>query len=269
MAKPAPRRVELAPPSSGSKKPAVAAAIALILGSVYAVEGGYVNDPHDPGGATRYGVTERVARAAGYRGDMRKFPKHCDGPSDRCADAIYVRDYIAAPGYMPLVEIEPAVAGELVDTAVNMGPARPNRWYRETMDALGGARLAITGARLGPDDVAAYQLLQAKLGRTPACIRTLNELDRLQEVEYRRIASVRPASRRYLKGWLRARIGKGEALLPELRLVRGREIGIGGKRGAPRVQARHFAITGMRRRNDRHRGQVKSDQFQHHRGPVQ
>lgn len=37
-------------------------------------EGGYVDHPNDPGGATRYGITERVARAAGYRGDMRDLP---------------------------------------------------------------------------------------------------------------------------------------------------------------------------------------------------
>ena len=37
-------------------------------------EGGYVSHPADPGGATRWGITERVARSAGYTGDMREFP---------------------------------------------------------------------------------------------------------------------------------------------------------------------------------------------------
>jgi lysozyme family protein len=193
--------------TNNKKKVAVAAAIATILGGVYAVEGGYVNDPKDPGGATNYGVTEKVARANGYRGDMRRFPKHCDGPATACADNIYVSQYIAAPGYMPLVEIEPAVAGEMVDTAVNMGPARPNRWFRLTMNKLASTRLPNSTAALGPDDINAYRMVQVKLGVTPACVATLDALDGQQEAEYRRLVRVRPSLGRFLKGWLRARIG--------------------------------------------------------------
>ncbi len=37
-------------------------------------EGGYSDHAADPGGKTRYGITEAVARAAGYPGDMRDLP---------------------------------------------------------------------------------------------------------------------------------------------------------------------------------------------------
>lgn len=37
-------------------------------------EGGYSNNPNDPGQATMYGVTQRIARANGYQGDMRDYP---------------------------------------------------------------------------------------------------------------------------------------------------------------------------------------------------
>jgi lysozyme family protein len=198
---------EAAARSGWGGKGAIAAAVAVILAGVYAVEGGYVNDARDPGGATSYGVTERVARDYGYRGDMRRFPQHCDGPASICADAVYVRSYIAAPGYMPLVDIEPAIAGELIDTAVNMGPRRPNRWFRLTMNVLGGARLPDSAASLGPADVAAYRLLQAKLGVMPACTATLDALDARQAAEYRRLAAANAKLRAFLKGWLRNRIG--------------------------------------------------------------
>lgn len=44
------------------------------LTKVLRYEGGYVNDPHDPGGETNYGITAAVARASGYRGAMRNIP---------------------------------------------------------------------------------------------------------------------------------------------------------------------------------------------------
>ena len=37
-------------------------------------EGGFSDHPSDPGGATRYGITQRVARLNGYIGDMRELP---------------------------------------------------------------------------------------------------------------------------------------------------------------------------------------------------
>lgn len=35
-------------------------------------EGGYVNNPNDPGGETMWGVTKAVARQYGYTGSMRQ-----------------------------------------------------------------------------------------------------------------------------------------------------------------------------------------------------
>ena len=38
-------------------------------------EGGYVNHPDDKGKETKYGITEAVARANGYKGSMKNLPK--------------------------------------------------------------------------------------------------------------------------------------------------------------------------------------------------
>jgi len=39
------------------------------------VEGGYSDDANDPGGKTRWGITEAVARENGYAGQMNDLPK--------------------------------------------------------------------------------------------------------------------------------------------------------------------------------------------------
>ena len=49
-------------------------------------EGDFSNDKDDPGGATRYGITETVARANGYSGSMRELPVDF-------AKAVYKRFY--------------------------------------------------------------------------------------------------------------------------------------------------------------------------------
>ncbi len=49
---------------------------------VLAREGGFVDHPNDRGGPTCWGITEQVARAHGYRGDIRELPRST-------AEAIY------------------------------------------------------------------------------------------------------------------------------------------------------------------------------------
>jgi lysozyme family protein len=185
---------------------ALAAAVGLILTATLNNEGGYVNHPSDPGGATNHGVTERVARAAGYRGHMRDFPKHCSGPVTVCADSIYFEQYIKRPGYLPIVEADPAVGGELVDSAVNFGPPRPSKWFQQSMNELGGARLTVDG-KIGPASVAAYRSLQVDRGKVRACVETLDRLEAKQRAEYDRLVRVNPKLRAFHKGWIAHRVG--------------------------------------------------------------
>lgn len=110
-------------------KKAIAAALALILTAVFAAEGGYVNDPRDPGGETNHGITKRVAVANGYTGPMRDLTK------DRSRQ-IYVLQYIEAPGYLPIVDRDMASAEEIVDSGVNAGPGRASRWLQQSLNLL-------------------------------------------------------------------------------------------------------------------------------------
>lgn len=184
----------------------MAASIGLILAAVYADEGGYVNHPNDPGGATRYGVTEKVARAEGYTGDMRNFPMHCTESEKVCSDDIYLRKYIEAPGYLPLIPIEPAVADEMVNTTVNMGAPRPSKWFQQSLNELAGTKLVVDG-KVGPASIAAYKLLQSQKGKVQACVAMLDALDGRQRLEYDRLVRVNPKLSKFYKGWVNNRIG--------------------------------------------------------------
>lgn len=76
-------------------------------------EGGYVNNPADRGGATKYGITEAVARANGFKGNMRDLPLDV-------AKAIYRKQYWIEPRFDQVNTLSSAVAEELLDTGVNL-----------------------------------------------------------------------------------------------------------------------------------------------------
>lgn len=77
-------------------------------------EGGYVYNPADRGGATKYGITEAVARANGFKGNIRDLPLDV-------AKAIYRKNYWTAPRFDQVNTVSPMVAEELLDTGVNCG----------------------------------------------------------------------------------------------------------------------------------------------------
>ena len=88
-------------------------------------EGDFVDHPKDPGGATRYGITQRVARANGYEGDMRNLPL---SEAKRIARAEYW-DAVRAD------EVPDAVRFDLFDSAYNSGPVQAIKWLQRAAGA--------------------------------------------------------------------------------------------------------------------------------------
>jgi lysozyme family protein len=181
-----------------SPKGAIAVAVAAIIAAVVALEGGFVDHPSDPGGATNWGITESVARECGYRGRMQDMPRSF-------AVGCYDRKYIRKPGFLPLVEIDPAVAQEVIDTGVNMGPARPTRFFRRAVNATCNTSLPITDS-MDAVTVKAWADCRANLGPV-ACVRMLDSLDGQQRAEYDRLVRVNPKLRVFHRGWINHRIG--------------------------------------------------------------
>jgi lysozyme family protein len=83
-------------------------------------EGDYSNHPSDPGGATRWGVTARVAVRHGYIGDMRHFPREQ-------AKVIYRQSYWNA---VRADDMPSVVRYPLFDAAVNSGAEQAIKWMQ-------------------------------------------------------------------------------------------------------------------------------------------
>lgn len=197
-AQPPPAVAAPVPGKATAKKGAIPAAALLIIMATMKLEGGYVNNRNDPGGETDKGITKRVAVANGYTGPMRTLP-------DDVAESIYYQQYMVKPGYAPLIPIDAPVTAELFDTAVNMGPPRPSRWFQQSIVEICGARVTIDG-QVGAATITAYRTCQTRLGATKLCVTMLNSLDTKQEAEYRRLVANNPNLRVFLKGWLKNRI---------------------------------------------------------------
>lgn len=109
-------------------------------------EGSFVDHPSDPGGATCWGVTERVARENGYQGAMRDLPV-------AVAKQIYRAKYWDA---VRAEDLPAAVRYEMFDAAVNSGTGQATRWLQR---ALGVA----DDGRLGPITIAAAHAADSQL----------------------------------------------------------------------------------------------------------
>lgn len=132
------------------------------LTHVLAAEGGYVNHTDDPGGATRYGITQRTARAHGYKGDMRYFPL-------ALAADIYRTSYWDACGCERLPE---RLRLAVFDAAVHSGPAQSLRWLQQALELT--ATGSLNGATLAAAERAdADALLEALFAKRLAFLRRL------------------------------------------------------------------------------------------------
>ncbi|QNM83874.1 hypothetical protein H8M03_06045 [Sphingomonas sabuli] len=166
-------------------------------------EGGYINHPSDRGGATKYGITEAVARAHGFAGAMRNLPR------DE-ATAIYKRLYWHRPRFDEVARRCATIAAELFDTGVNMGPAVAATFLQRALSALNRERRdypdLVPDGRIGPATLAALDRFLKVRGNGGESV-LLKSLDALQGERYIRLAERRPANEAFLYGWLANRIG--------------------------------------------------------------
>jgi lysozyme family protein len=88
-------------------------------------EGGWSDHAMDPGGKTMYGITEAVARANGYTGDIRDL-------TTAQAKEIYKKAYWDA---IQADKIHPTLRFDTFDAAVNSGVGQAARWLQRAVGA--------------------------------------------------------------------------------------------------------------------------------------
>jgi lysozyme family protein len=163
-------------------------------------EGGYVNDPDDPGGATNHGVTIHTMRRLGLDldGDGRVSEADVRALTREQAVEIYIRHYFAAPKLDLLPEpLQPSV----FDMQVNAG-TNAVRLLQQVLCAF-GIQTKADGA-MGPLTARAAQ---TALERAPGHLVDAYGIARRNY--YYSLADRRPASRKYARtrdggkgGWI-------------------------------------------------------------------
>ncbi|WP_435955311.1 glycoside hydrolase family 108 protein [Dryocola sp. BD626] len=173
-----------------------------VIDGILTLEGGYVNNPADKGGATHWGITESTARAHGFKGDMRELTR------DE-AYSIIEQDYWIKPGFDKLAQLSLPLAFKLCDAGVNIGPAYPGRWLQQWLNLFNKcqkkyADITVDGA-LGQKTMQALQAFLSWRGKEGEEV-LLKAINCSQGHYYLSITEKREANEEFIYGWLKERV---------------------------------------------------------------
>ena len=173
-----------------------------IFNSILEKEGGYVNNPNDKGGPTNWGITQAVARAHGYSGDMRALTREQ-------ALAIYEADYWYGPRFDQISAVSPAIAAELCDTGVNMGPAVAAKFLQRSLNVMNNQQKLypdlMADGQIGPRTISTLKQYLTSRGLNAEEV-MLKALNSLQGARYIELSEQRPANESFVYGWVKERV---------------------------------------------------------------
>lgn len=173
-----------------------------IIEEIVGREGGYVNNPNDKGGPTKWGITERVARANGYTGDMKDLPR-------QTAKQIYEQDYWFSPRFDLIATVSESIANELCDTGVNMGPIVQVKFLQRWLSALNDNQKLypdlLPDGVIGNRTVVALRAFLQVRGKEGEQV-LLRALNCSQGQKYLELTEARKENETFVYGWIKNRV---------------------------------------------------------------
>lgn len=161
-------------------------------------DGKYTNNPADSGGPTRWGITETIARAYGYDGDMRTLPRET-------AEKIYRERYWSGPGFDKVGQICPLIAIKLMDFGVVAGQERSAKQLQRILNVLNRQAkdypdIAVDG-RIGPVTLHALKTFAEKHKQAGGAETIFLMLCGQQSNHFLTLAEKRPKDEAFERGW--------------------------------------------------------------------
>ncbi len=153
-------------------------------------EGGYVDDPSDNGGATKYGISLRFYKAEVDKNATKETIKNLDVHE---AEAIYHQYFWVrySYGFLPY-----EIGIKMFDMAVNMGGRRAGKLLQKAVNQLlePALKVKVDG------------IIGSKTRSAINCVLVDQLLECLREEQrkfYKAIVKKNPTQARFLKGWLK------------------------------------------------------------------
>ena len=139
-------------------------------------EGGYVNDPDDPGGETNYGISKR------------SFPKYdIKNLTEEDAKDIYKRHYWDVSKAQKLKD---ELRLDYFDMCVNMGQRTAVKCLQKATNNAPGTKIAVDG-RIGPNTIKESKRVSA------------NRLRSFRVLYYAKLIMKKPTLEKYYYGWFK------------------------------------------------------------------
>lgn len=173
-----------------------------VINEIIRIEGGYVNNKKDSGGATCWGITETVARANGYVGDMRNLPT-------AFAFSIYAKRYWYPLRLDDVELLSPLIAEELADTGVNCGISRAGEFFQRVLNVMNKEGTLypdlVVDGKPGDKTIQAFKKFILYRGADGEVVfnRALNSL---QGAFYINLCEKRQKDEEFVYGWFKNRV---------------------------------------------------------------
>lgn len=160
-----------------------------IFEEVLDIEKGYSDNEYDPGGKTRYGITEQVARKYGYEGDMRELPL-------LLAKEIAYKRFYKPHKYHEINNKE--IAAEMFEQGYNMGNYQANIHLQKAYNMVSDDDIVVDG-------IIGNKTLKAVNERANVD-RLFNMLNAIQVHFYFELYEKDDKYKHFINGWINKRI---------------------------------------------------------------